>query len=640
MKKLFILLSFLLACTFVWSQPFTVSVSGTVLGPNNAPAANVDIVIFTDSVPAGPNYSNIVQTNADGFYSDEFSWNYPQGALSVTMINCFFAPNQTYYFTWQNGGADFTADFSYCQNSSGCSVGIAVDTMWGTNLITLTANPSGSAPFVYFWNTGQTSQSITVTAPGQYCVTVADSDGCTSTSCATVGGSQGCSVVIEDNPNGGLLALAGGTAPFSYLWSNGSTTPLIFVNAYDEYCVTVTDASGCVASDCYWYGPDSLCSMYILPQPFSGGYTLSIISSGTAPFTYVWDSGETTQTITILEEGYYCATLTDANGCQSSDCISIVFPTPNDVIQGFIFPQDSMNVNIFLEGKVYLIQYDPNPGILTAIDSVDFVSAPGAIHYSFGSVPPGEYLVKAFLNPGSNEYENYLPTYHFSHLYWHEADVITVPYFFNSQLFNVFIIPGDNPGGPGFIGGLVSEGANIWGGGASDRGEGEPMANISILLLNSNEAPVTHTLTAADGSFGFPNLAYGTYKVVVEIPGLEQGEKWVTIGPDNPSVGNINFAVGESGIVLSVTVVGREVESLIYPNPVTDQLSAYFFLEEPTAARLTLTTADGKAVLTQSLQLQGGGQVVPVSVGGLNPGMYVLQVIANGWSIQQLVVKK
>jgi hypothetical protein len=640
MKKLFILLSFLLAATFVWSQPYTVSVSGTALGPNNAPAANVDIVIFTDSVPAGPNYSNIVQTDANGFYSDEFSWDYPDGALSVTMINCPNAPNESYYFIWQNGDADFTADFTYCQNNTGCSVNVSVDTIWGTNANLLTANPSGSAPFAFLWNTGETSQSITVSSPGQYCVTVADSDGCTSTSCATVGGSQGCSVAIEDNPNGGLLALAGGTAPFSYLWSNGNTTPLIFVNSYDEYCVTVTDANGCVAEDCYWYLPDSLCAMYILPQPFSGGYTLSIIPSGAAPFTYLWDSGETTQTITILEDGLYCATLTDADGCQSSDCISIVFPTPNDVIQGFIFPQDSMNVNIFLEGKVYLIQYNPNSGILAAVDSVDFVSTPGAVHYSFGSVPPGEYLVKAFLNPGSDEYENYLPTYHFSHLYWHEADVITVPYFFNSQLFNVFLIPGDNPGGPGFIGGLVSEGANIWGGGGSDRGEGDPMAGVSVLLFNHLETPVAHTLTAADGSFGFPDLAYGTYKVVVEIPGLEQGEKWVTIGPDNPSAGNVSFEVGESGIVSGLSAISRPVESLIYPNPVTDQLSAYFFLEQASPARLTLSTADGKTALAQSIQLQGGGQVITVPVTGLSAGVYFLQVTAEGWSVRELIVKK
>jgi hypothetical protein len=105
-------------------------------------------------------------------------------------------------------------------------------------------------------------------------------------------------------------------------------------------------------------------------------------------------------------------------------------------------------------------------------------------------------------------------------------------------------------------------------------------------------------------------------------------------------VGNVSFEVGESGIVSGLSAISRPVESLIYPNPVTDQLSAYFFLEQASPALLTLSTADGKTALAQSIQLQGGGQVITVPVTGLSAGVYFLQVTAEGWSVRELIVKK
>ena len=643
MKKLFLLFAFLGAALWATAQPYTISIDGIVLTPGGDPAENVEIHIATDSMPTGgPFYFNTIYTDVNGIFSDSFSWNGNWGTAYVTMVNCPGLPSETIYLPWQGGNQGFTLAFVYCDTiTSNCTATIQADSSGNGTL--LTAIAFGEAPFAYQWNTGEITASITADSTGWYCVTITDNTGCEAEACYYVEDPQNCFVGIQEDPAGSLTAWSQGVPPFTYEWDNGANTQTIFPNTSGYYCVSVTDATGCVATDCYWYqsgsGTDS-CYVDIIPQQIPGttGYNLYASANGEAPFIYLWSTNETTADIDVMESGTYCVTVADAAGCTATECITIQILSASDVIAGYVFPGDSLVPTPLMEGMVYLIEYDPAGGTLTAVDSTDFTITPNGFgFYSFGSVQAGDYLVKAFLNEDSEGYEDYLPTYHFSYLFWDEADEVEIPYMGNPN-FNIMLIPGDNPGGPGFIGGLVSQGANFK---AGDEVEDEcdPMANVSILLLNEQEEPVAHASTHADGSFGFENLAWGTYKVVVEIPGMEQGEKWVTIGPDNPSV-NISFGVGENGIVLSVKDLLQPIESLVYPNPAREQLSLYFFLEESARAQLTFTTLDGRIERVQALELHGGGQVLPVYISDLPSGMYILQVTTDTWMVSHRVVKE
>jgi hypothetical protein len=643
MKKLTLLFSFLFAGLWVAAQPYTITIFGTVTDPNGDPAANVQIYIATDSMPGGTIYFNTVGTGPDGTYSDSFSSSSSFGIVYITMANCPNVPSETQFFTWQGGNANIVANFVYCDVANNCYVSIAGDSIGGPGTV-ITAVPYGTPPFIFLWNTGETTPSITAGSEGLYCVTVTDASGCEAEGCMYVSGPQPCSVSIETNPGGGLTAWAqGGTFPFSYQWNNGSTSSTIFPNAPGEYCVTVTDANGCVAEACYWWQPggDTLCSVYIDLFPIQGttGYSLNAMANGAPPFVYLWSNGSSNQAINVFESGTYCVTVADSEGCTATECVTIQIQGQYYNIQGLVVPADSIINNPQFEGMAYLIQYDSAAGTLTAIDSVPFTSDPawGAAMYNFGNVGAGSYLVKAFLTPDSEGYEDYLPTYHFNSLFWNEADPVVVPN--NTPWNNVVLVPGVNPGGPGFIGGLVSEGANLWTGGGSQRGDGDPMPNVSIILLNDQEEPVTHALTHTDGTFGIENLAWGTYKVVVEIPGMEQGYKWVTLSPDNPSV-NISFSVNEEGIVLGTKGVKQEVTSIAFPNPVKDQLSLYLFLEQAASGQLSVLTVDGKEVKGQAIDLPGGGQVLPIDLSSLKSGIYLLQITTGDWMVSHRVVKE
>jgi len=104
----------------------------------------------------------------------------------------------------------------------------------------------------YAWSDGSTGSSITVTTPGEYCVTYTDCYGCTATDCAdinlsTITVDAGADQKICLGEQATLTASAGA----SYLWSTGNGIQTITVEptTTTTYSVTVTDAEGCTGVD-------------------------------------------------------------------------------------------------------------------------------------------------------------------------------------------------------------------------------------------------------------------------------------------------------------------------------------------------------------------------------------------------------
>ena len=121
------------------------------------------------------------------------------------------------------------------------------------NSILTAVDSLGQAPFTYVWSTGQTTASISVGTPGDYCVTVTNNTGCISTGCTTYWNGY-CWVRVEKSVdiNGQPIFIAdGNTGPgWTYVWNTGSTgisTPNVGPGAY---CVTATSSYGCVTDSC------------------------------------------------------------------------------------------------------------------------------------------------------------------------------------------------------------------------------------------------------------------------------------------------------------------------------------------------------------------------------------------------------
>ncbi len=227
-----------------------------------------------------------------------------------------------------------TSEFSAAVAAAACTppaVTIAASgptTFCAPGTVTLTANPAG---LTYLWSTGATTQSITVSATGNYTVTATNALGCAASASqsVTVNPVPATPVVTASGPTtfctGGSVTL---TAPASasYLWSNGATTQSITVTASGSYGVTVSSPSGCSASS----APVSVTVNPLPPAPTitaSGPTTFcqggSVTLTASAGSSWLWSNGATTQSITVISGGNYSVTIADGNGCTSTSA-----PTP------------------------------------------------------------------------------------------------------------------------------------------------------------------------------------------------------------------------------------------------------------------------------------------------------------------------
>jgi hypothetical protein len=114
--------------------------------------------------------------------------------------------------------------------------------------------------------------------------------------------------------NNGLINMTplGGTAPYTYLWSNGSTAQNPFPLYAGTYFVTVTDATGETAVTQVSVGDGLIINLSISKVQNN---LLSQVSGGLPPYVFMWSNGATTAAANNVTPGTYTLTVSDANGC-------------------------------------------------------------------------------------------------------------------------------------------------------------------------------------------------------------------------------------------------------------------------------------------------------------------------------------
>jgi large repetitive protein len=192
----------------------------------------------------------------------------------------------------------------------------------------------GSGGFSYLWSTGQSGSSITV-YPGTYIVTATDAVGCTGTASITVtAANSNLSATINNPPPvcfGTTATLnvnaTGGFGGYTFSWSNGSNSSSVTASP-GTYCVTVTDAGGCKYTTCATVTQNPQISVNISAPSLlcngSNGTFTANASGGTAPFTYLWSTGQNSASIS-QPAGTYTVTVTDANpnGCKATASVTV-----------------------------------------------------------------------------------------------------------------------------------------------------------------------------------------------------------------------------------------------------------------------------------------------------------------------------
>ena len=197
----------------------------------------------------------------------------------------------------------------------------------------------GTEPYSYQWDSRETEATAERLNAGTHQVTVTDANGCTAEASVDITEDilpLTTSVEIT-NPvrcpgdiNGALtVQTQGGKSPYTYRWNSPALSGRQVTGLPPgNYAVTVVDAAGQETTAQASLSEPSAIQVQAVPsQPAStgnaDGQATVQASGGTAPYTYAWANGQTTELVTGLAPGEYGVTVTDANGCTATGKVTI-----------------------------------------------------------------------------------------------------------------------------------------------------------------------------------------------------------------------------------------------------------------------------------------------------------------------------
>ncbi|MBI4931378.1 MAG: gliding motility-associated C-terminal domain-containing protein [Bacteroidetes bacterium] len=193
-----------------------------------------------------------------------------------------------------------------------------------------TTTLTASGGNIFSWNTGMTTSSIVVTPSSNTSYSVSVSSG----SCAD---DTSISVTVSPPPSAsassaticsGDVATLTASGGGNYLWSNGATTSSIAASVAGNYSVVVSIGN---CSD------TTSANLTVNPNPIVNAGSNATITQGasttlsvTGGGAYNWNNGSTDAAITVSPNvtTMYCVTVTNANGCVDSACISVFVIIP------------------------------------------------------------------------------------------------------------------------------------------------------------------------------------------------------------------------------------------------------------------------------------------------------------------------
>lgn len=205
---------------------------------------------------------------------------------------------------------------------------------------TATSAPTGgTGTYTFSWSNGESTSTITGLAPGSYTVTVTDEEGCTAEQSVIVNAFECLSLElvfqVSDarcfgacDGNIEILDVTGGTAPYTYMWSTGQNTAIVFDLCTGTYSVSVVDAAGCEIIEDIFVGEAAEFFVNAGATSETGedtndGSAWASPSGDFGPFTYEWSNGSTDSLITSLAPGIYSVTVTDSNGCTAEEAVEV-----------------------------------------------------------------------------------------------------------------------------------------------------------------------------------------------------------------------------------------------------------------------------------------------------------------------------
>lgn len=327
-----------------------------VVDANGCEDANIEVTL-TEPEPLVAEFSTVSNIRTYGLST---------GAINIDVAGGV-AP---YNYSWSNGAT--TQDISdvpagnysvFVTDAQDCEVVLNTDVTQPPELNVLVSNVNdilcsgqetgaidvlvegGVMPYTFDWSSGDSTQSLSNVAAGDYALTVTDANGYRKVVTSKIAEPTPINVNLDNIQNvecfGDLsgsvdVTVTGGIAPYSYSWSNGATSQDLKNIAAGNYDLTVTDANGCKKLISYTIAqPEELQARVasIDDVRCNGDYAGAIqldVQGGVQPYQYRWSNGERSQNIENVVAGRYSVKVSDANGCTKT--LEAVIEEPEELL--------------------------------------------------------------------------------------------------------------------------------------------------------------------------------------------------------------------------------------------------------------------------------------------------------------------
>ncbi|MBL0077591.1 MAG: PKD domain-containing protein [Bacteroidetes bacterium] len=272
-----------------------------------------------------------------------YTWSNGQTTQVINVSN-----SDTYAVVVEDANGCFGKDdIVITENPEIIIIGSSTDAIcFGTNTGTATVVVSGGTPgYTYLWSNGQTTNPATGLVKGTYTVTVKDRNSCPQISHIIVvneptelqvnvnATSLGC---YGDQDGTATAIVSGGTAPYTYLWNNGSTEQSLSNLGVGQYSVAVMDANLCKAADLDSIVEVKQLAFDLVATPitcFGDNDGLIEIQNvlnnqGSVRFLVNGSNAQTSNTIGNLSGGNYTIIMLDSVGCSLDKTTTIIEPAP------------------------------------------------------------------------------------------------------------------------------------------------------------------------------------------------------------------------------------------------------------------------------------------------------------------------
>jgi len=634
---------------------------------------NNNVLLAQASTPyfSGNMYSWTAQSSVYGtLFSNQSSGPYetitiPPDAgtvyICMNLTNDFYGCNSSFCDTLILPSGNCSAEFNYNLTGDQLTLSAVEPIVAGGNYNWLVTS-SNLGPL--YGSNGITVNFIVCTIPPgagnlEVCFTYSNSiTGCADSLCIgipnEIDSTCTADIVMGYAPSGWPMFFAnGGSEIASYSWiltpydSNGqalgsgffSTQENAYIPAGTSYasieaCLAVTFASGCTWDGCTTFtAPPDTANMlpcnalftYTGPLPIGNSYNfIGVTNEENAYHVWTFGDGSTSTEVSPFHAfeitGVYTVChIVGINGvCADTSCYTANF-IGNGNTGLFIAGEVNAGANVPDNGKVKLYAID------TLSNSVNLVAEYTLINsgnYIFNGLEAGIYLIKAGLVQGSAWYGDYVPTYFGSQFYWFDAEPVYLTQ--SGDNYDIALIYAGNGGGPGSVGGNIDDGPfRLMDPESAGVENVNPVAGADVIVTDLGGNPQRWIDADNNGNFNIGNLAYGTYRLWADEPGMTCVPIEFTISPEFPYV-YIELVMGEdlTGIEghTEITSVGE-----VYPNPALN--NTFIKLNSTTSDEVSIQISglDGKAVY-QAAQTISGNSIIEIPSSAFASGLYILHI--------------